>query len=161
MPILFCGECKPKEIITDDVQAQLAAALNATLILLILYYLDTRETVSTPMPPWLFIFGIAYVAEGFMVYAHYPRYDFDREGRGKWGFVSVPVTDSYVEVFTTDTIESKRIFALAALFRMREHGCFLLDKLADWKNSGAALVVLQKQALFERASKLVRSPPMQ
>jgi hypothetical protein len=149
MPILFGGECKTEKTHSKHTRAQLAASFHATLIILILYYLDTRPDTEEPMPPWLFLLGIEYVETGFVIYAHYPRYKVSSSG-GKWCFISVPITKKFASVFRYDTTSKVRVRALAALFNMRNHGRYVLGKLAEWTDSEAVLAVLQRQAHVER-----------
>jgi hypothetical protein len=68
------------------------------LIILILFYLDTRKSTDDPAPWWLFIPGIDYTENGFIVAAHYPRRMLDEDGQAKWGFKSMVITDRFVNV---------------------------------------------------------------
>lgn len=147
-PIIFGSECKTKKTQTKNTRAQLAVAFHATLIILILYYLDNRSCASDPLPEWLFLYGIEYIEHGFVVHVHYPHYNFDDPNAG-WGFTSAMFTDKFSEVFKgCDT--GLRLSALAFLFRMRSQGMFVMEKLKAWDHAPEVLWVLQRQAYEER-----------
>jgi hypothetical protein len=135
---------------------QLAVAFHATLIILILYYLDNRTSPSDPLPEWLYLYGIEYIEHGFVVHVHYPYYEFYNPQPGSnsgwepgWRFASARFTDRYSEVFK-DTETELRLSALAFLFHMRSHSMYILEKLKAWERGPQVLVVLQGQAFNER-----------
>ncbi|PVF96946.1 hypothetical protein CPB86DRAFT_874528 [Serendipita vermifera] len=143
-PIIFGGECKTQKTQSKNTPAQLAVAFHATLIILILYYLDNRSCASDPLPGWLYLYGIEYTEHGFVVHVHFPYYKFEEPNFG-WGFISAKFTDEFSQVFKSgDT--ALRLSALAFLFRMRSQGMFIMEKLKTWKRAPKVLVVLQKQA---------------
>jgi hypothetical protein len=148
MPIIYASECKTKKTQTKRTQVQLAVAFHATLIILILYYLDNRTSASDPLPEWLYLYGIEYIEHGFIVHVHYPYYEFDGPQPG-WRFVSSKFTERYSEVFKTTETEL-RLSALAFLFHMRSQSMYISEKLKAWERGPQVLVVLQGQAFNER-----------
>jgi hypothetical protein len=78
-PVIFAGECKTKKGLTPHTPAQLACALNGTLVLLVLMYLDMRTTTEDPLPEWLFVYGIIYTGSGVIIRAHFPTYRYVEE----------------------------------------------------------------------------------
>lgn len=145
MPIIFAGECKKNEY-KEQTKAQLAAAYHATLIILILYYLDTRPATNSYLPNWLHLYGIEYTEFGFKMYALFPDYHFDEE---RWVFTCRLHTDCFQSVFR-DGSDVDIYQALVAIVHAKSHALFIAKKLEDWTNSEAALVVLQHYALNER-----------
>ncbi|CAG8560533.1 10552_t:CDS:1, partial [Acaulospora colombiana] len=143
-PIIFAGECKTEKTRSKNTPAQLAVAFHATLIILILYYLDNRSSGSDPLPAWLFLYGIEYTEHGFFVHVHFPYYHFDGPNPG-WGFVSAKFTDEFSKVFKNGDTDL-RLSALALLFRMRSQAMFVMEKLKEWKRAPRVLSVLQRQA---------------
>ncbi|CAG8708709.1 13983_t:CDS:2, partial [Acaulospora colombiana] len=102
----------------------------------------------TPLPKWLFIYGIEYTETGFMVRVHFPYYDF-QSPKPSWKFASVLCTDTFSRVFKTMNM-AKRISALAFLLHIRSHGLLIMNKLLEWERAPEVLVVLQNEALLER-----------
>jgi hypothetical protein len=152
MPVIFAGECKTKKSQNKRTRVQLAVAFHATLIILILYYLDNRSSVSDPLPQWLYLYGIEYTEHGFVVHVHYPYYQFnptEQDEEAGWRFASALFTDKYSKVFKNGDTGLK-LSALSFLFRMRSQGMFILEKLKAWKRAPEVLVVLQTRAFLER-----------
>jgi hypothetical protein len=88
-------------------RAQCAASAQATLIILIIFYLDTRKSTEDPAPWWLFVPGIDYTENGFVIAAHYPRCIVDEEGHSEWGFQSMILTDRFANVLKAPEKEVK------------------------------------------------------
>lgn len=150
MPIIFAGECKKNEY-KEQTKAQLAAAYHANLILLVLYYLDTRPAIDSPLPNWLYLYGIEYTEFGFKMYAFFPDYQLDPSGQGRWVFTCRLHTDRFQSVFRNNSNVNK-IQAAAVLVRAISHALFIVNKLEEWENDEAALVALQEYALNEKDS---------
>jgi len=151
LPVLFAGECKQKFTHTKNTKAQLACAFNATLIILVLYYLDNRQSSTTPLPHWLYLDAVDYVENGFLIYAHYPRYVYEPEPH--WKFVSAEVTAKYNCVFQNPNVEYS-VQATAALLRLVTHTYFLLRKLTEWDRAATVLKPLFEQAAWETNAKI-------
>jgi hypothetical protein len=135
-PVLFAGETKDPKMYDDNTKAQLACAFHATIILLILYYLDNRPSPDAPCPPWLFLYGIEYIDSGFKIYAHYPRYE---DTKSRWEFTSVLISQAFGQVFESSADPEEKSIklarAIAALYHIREH-CILVDqKLRNWERA--------------------------
>lgn len=130
LPVLYAQECKRANAKGHDAVAQLAIALQPTLVELIAFYLDTRGSPEEPMPPWLFLFGVFYTEDGFDIYAHYPRYINDR-----WGATSVHLL-TFSDIFRDVGVPRVRLRALAVVLRMRSHASFLLKQLQRWGDGG-------------------------
>jgi hypothetical protein len=144
MPIIFVGEAKRRE--NGKTEAQLAAAYNPTLSLLILYYLHTRPSLDVALPNWLHLYGITYMDFGFKIYAFYPHYRFgDNPG---WGFTSCLVTDRFEYIFRDGSVPD-RCRALAALYRAKAHGYYVVSRLQKWDNCRYALAPFEQQAVNE------------
>ena len=146
LPVLFAGECKRGVSHTKNTKAQLACAFHATLIILVLYYLDNRRSSTEPLPPWLYLDAIDYVENGFLIYAHYPQYVY--EPKPHWKFVSAQVTNAYAQVFQNPRTELS-VRATAALLRLVTHTHFLLRKLTKWERAATVLKPLFEQAAWE------------
>jgi hypothetical protein len=141
LPVLVALEAKQRDTHTQNTKVQLASALQATLVLLILYYLDTRSDIGEACPPWLFLYGIEYVEFGINIYSHHPYYESEGEKAG-WGFQSTLLTDRFWDVFKPRTYPYDRCEALAALFKIRSHSKFVLEQLEKWKRAKDVLEVL-------------------
>ena len=143
LPVLFAAECKQGSTHTLDTRAQLATALQATLIILILYYLDTRRSQESACPPWLFLYGIEYVELGMWIHAHCPYYDHEAQPP-QWRFKSTLITRRYDACFRANDPPYMRMQALAALFKIRSHSLFVLKQLKSWRRGSKVLQVLFK-----------------
>jgi hypothetical protein len=147
LPVLFAGECKQGIKHTENTKAQLACAFHGTLVILILYYLDNRRSSTEHLPHWLYLDGVEYVENGFLIYAHYPRYIY--EPKPHWEFVSTLVTDKYRNVFQ-DAVVELSVRATAALLRLVTHTHFLLHQLSQWDRAATVLKPLAEQAAREK-----------
>jgi hypothetical protein len=145
LPMVFAGEGKRNSTVdVEDIRAQLATAFHATLIILILYYLDTRKELTSDLPPWLFLYGIEYTEFGVNICAHFPSYEFDG-GLGRWCLESKIITQDYGNVFLTSN-KPQRMRLLSNLYRIRSHSVFVLEQLQEWSRAEKVLGVLLKSA---------------
>ncbi|KIM22270.1 hypothetical protein M408DRAFT_28820 [Serendipita vermifera MAFF 305830] len=76
-PVLFVAHSFPFEIgvLGPDIRpvtSKLAAVLQPTISLFILYYLDTRATFDEPIPHWMILFGATYNEATVEIWAHHP-----------------------------------------------------------------------------------------
>src|ERR1700743_1030649 len=98
LPVVFAAECKPrKRWDAWNPRAQLACAFHATLITLVLYFLDTRTSVRSTLPPWLFLYGIEYTEFGVTIHSHHPAYEIldNSTGKGHWVFKATVISRDY------------------------------------------------------------------
>jgi len=144
LPVLYAAEAKTITTFDEDrIGSQLATAFHGTLIILILYYLDTREHLHSPLPPWLFLYGVEYTETGVNITAHYPSYVFDGD-TGHWELHANLLTKDYFRVFETGN-PILRLRLLAVLLRIRSHSLFVLEQLGKWGRACAVLDVLIKK----------------
>lgn len=136
LPIIFAGECIKKQGNKDHAPGHLAAAFHATLILLVLMYLDTRRSSSEMMPAWMYLYGLAYDEQGFSVYIHFPKPRVSGD-RLEWDFVSLLLTSKFKAI---DYDRGRRMRALAFLFKIRSHSFFLLEQLRSWASNRSGTV---------------------
>jgi hypothetical protein len=134
LPVLVALEAKREATYTKNTKVQLASALQATLVLLILYYLDTRRNTREACPPWLFLYGIEYVEGGMNIYSHHPYYESEGEKAG-WGFQSTLLTGRFREAFKPLSGPYIHSEVLAALFKIRSHSKFILEQLEKWRRA--------------------------
>lgn len=75
LPLLFVAQYCPKE---DEscAKAHMAHSLHQTLTTLVLYYLDTRSSLSEQLPGWMVVYGITYHGDAFTIHAHFPVFHF-------------------------------------------------------------------------------------
>ncbi|PVF91635.1 hypothetical protein CPB86DRAFT_298149 [Serendipita vermifera] len=150
LPIIFAAECKPqKGYQKEQANAQLAVAFQATMIILILYYLDSRPSATAAIPPWMFLYGIQYTENGLLIRAHCPWYKHDSE-KPEWQFRSVLVTQAYNNVFQKKD-EALLLRLLAALLKIRSHSWYVLKQLQAWKRGTSVLQPLRE---FAKAKKV-------
>jgi hypothetical protein len=119
----------------------LAGAFHATLIILILYYLDTRQSIEDRLPPWMIVYGIVYNKTGFLIRQHCPIYyqkDDERRQAGSygWGAITFPIC-YFDNAFTNPPGPRPR--ALAALQRLSGHAQHILEKLQNWEGYATIL----------------------
>jgi hypothetical protein len=131
MPILLAAQFSESRYGHDRRAAEtLACALHPTMVLLILYYLDTRSRIEDSLPSWMIIYGIIYTPSGFSVHEHYPNY---RPGQvdspARWTFSS---TWSAKFEYGLDRPPSERGHSLAALLRISGHTQCVLENLRKW-----------------------------
>lgn len=135
--------CKPNSTELTNAAAQLAASIHPTLVLLVLWYLDTASTKE--LPPWMFIYGIIYTEKGFNIYAHHPICD----NQGLWGFRQVKLSSHYEKIFEAEANGEDRCMSLQAFLAIRSHGESLVDRFKGWNDYGIAIKYLQGQAVFK------------
>jgi hypothetical protein len=147
-PILFAAEGKLQKRYGSHVHAQLAAAFQASMIILILYYLDTRASAHSAIPPWLFLYGIEYTENGLLIRAHAPYYEHNSQ-QPHWKFKSLLMATEYESVFVLGKPRSLRLKLLAALLKIRSHSWYVLDQLNAWKRGTRVLRPLEIHARKE------------
>ena len=133
-PLLFAAQYKAN----DPARAKriLASAFHPMMILLILYYLDTRGSVEDPLPSWMVLFGVVYDERGLNIHAHYPEI-VDRphyqSGSTKrvWGTRSRQLGKPSEEFWEWDL--GSRPKMLATLCRIQGHCRNVLDRLKSWQ----------------------------
>lgn len=127
-----------------DDAGKLAQMLHSSLVLLILYYLDTRKTRNEPLPWWLTLFGVSYTASTARIYALFPRTCKDPDTQEiRWSFNVSLLTalHSETELFPPLNITLRK-YLIVALLRIREHIAVLSEHLVQWQ--GPALDQLQR-----------------
>lgn len=125
-PVIIAAAYRTEE---EDIEAHAAAArlsntFRITMIILILYYLDTRAQPNTPLPSWMYLMGLVYTETGFTVHVHYPIY------HSGWKICSSSNTNQFWNISTIEG--SQRGRAINTLYRIRGHGLFVLQKLKEW-----------------------------
>ncbi|PVF92488.1 hypothetical protein CPB86DRAFT_183763 [Serendipita vermifera] len=141
LPVVFAEECKPRKNLNEDTCAQLAASLHPSLVILVLYYLDTRTSLMSPLPPWLFLYGIVYTEKGVIIWAHYPTIKHDTTNQtSAWKFRSSLITRKYEDAFDDTTNAGSRIQLLAALLKIRSHSLYVLEQLKVWEGRGRLIL---------------------
>jgi hypothetical protein len=130
IPLLLAAQFSADESRRRQAAGRLACAFHPTMILLILYYLDTRSHRDDSLPPWMFVYGIIYTRSGFSIQEHYPIYQASRVGSAaRWGAVS-----SWLETFqySFECKSPDRSRSLSALLRICGHAQLILEKLRSW-----------------------------
>ncbi|PVF91634.1 hypothetical protein CPB86DRAFT_878406 [Serendipita vermifera] len=113
----------------------LAQAFHCTIIIFILYYLDSRLTESDPIPPWMILFGVIYNERGFIVQGYHPTVNFrgDIPSPGnysfKWAACSREIAD-FDRSFQFGPASRSR--SLAAILRIHSHTRYIMKKLKNW-----------------------------
>ncbi|CCA75854.1 hypothetical protein PIIN_09849 [Serendipita indica DSM 11827] len=134
-PVVFAAECKTTKTCTGDVRAQLALDLYASLIVLILFYLDQRQSEDEGLPPWMYLLGLEYTEDGVQVHAYYPSYD---HKRSRWILRAMPLLAAHRNVFNNGG-PGDRLHLLAVLYRCRSHSLFVADQLRRWERAMTVL----------------------
>jgi len=128
-PVLFVADAK-----IDDkkrVQAQLAMSSIGTLILFILFYLDTRVKPDARFPAFCWIPAVVYHRTGFEVYAHFPMLKQRECGDWYWGFGAQLMSRSFSDVWL-ESRDKRRMKALNALTMLRTHALLVSERLGAW-----------------------------
>jgi hypothetical protein len=113
----------------------LAHTFHYTIIIFILYYLDSRSNEEDPIPSWMILLGIIYDEQGFIIQEYYPTLSCD-EKMSNSGHVSCKWTAcshesaSFGRTFTYGP--PSRSDALAAILRIHSHARYILKKLEAW-----------------------------
>ena len=133
-PATWVTEGKTDDTTPIPVQGapQVGPVVMPTIIMLILFYLDTRPSPNHPLPPWAFMFSLLYNKDGYHIYVHYPQFNNDRN---MWGAYTMLFQKS-ATIFKAETIREDRIHALAIMQRMQSHELFLVEKLMEWSSRG-------------------------
>jgi hypothetical protein len=128
-PVLFTANAKSdnKKIVAP----QLAMNTMGTLILFILFYLDTRVEPHGQFPGFCWIPAVVYHRAGFDVYAHFPKLRIDEDGEYYWGFGSQLMSSRYANAWLEEK-RYKRMAALDALTRLRTHAILVAERLRAW-----------------------------
>jgi hypothetical protein len=133
-PLLFAAQYKAN----DHARAKriLASAFHPMMILLILYYLDTRNSVEDPLPSWMVLFGVVYDERGISIHAHHPEIvDRPHYQSGStervWGARSRQLGKPYEEFWEWSL--GRRPKMLATLCRIQGHCRYVLDRLKSWQ----------------------------
>jgi hypothetical protein len=114
---------------------QLAQAFHSTIILLILYYLDTNTTERRPIPEWMILFGVIYHEGGIMIQEFFPTLNIETgstTGKSSWSWGA---SSSSTVRFDSALVEHPivRSTLVATLLRIQNRASHLLGKLATWK----------------------------
>jgi hypothetical protein len=158
LPVLFTAQycIKGNE---KDATAQIAYALHQTLLTLVLYYLDTRETLDEQLPTWMVVYGLVYHEEGFSIQAHFPVFHFSRVDTGEWtprtfgwAFYSVPVQTNMRSPFSS--LSESRRTEIATLLRLQSHARHMLSRLQEWTGHKRTLRVLYERRNLQLAMRV-------
>ncbi|CCA75853.1 hypothetical protein PIIN_09848 [Serendipita indica DSM 11827] len=147
-PILIAAHYHGKD--GESTAEILASSFHATLITFILYYLDTRSSVTDQLPTWMVLFGVAYNEDGITIFEHYPVY---RTGRGNnvkpgWGSRSSEISTQFRSLF--DQSDEGRGQSLALLLRIGSHCRQILSHLEQWDGYSR---ILEQRFVLPRARK--------
>ncbi|ETW76952.1 hypothetical protein HETIRDRAFT_430202 [Heterobasidion irregulare TC 32-1] len=158
-PVVFLGEAKMKFRMPQAkpagekgvcasmhrISAQLAWSLQPTLKVFIGHLIGSAplkpdgeiDWKAIKIPKWLFVYGIGYDTEGFLVFAFFPVLKIqgsDPDPHGKvsatpsWGFHCVQLGREFEDLFTRYNVEH-RIRAFKGLLAMRQHASNLTSRL--------------------------------
>jgi len=129
-PILFAAQYVRQD--SAEANIRLAQIFHHTIIILILYYLDTRRSTEEPLPSWMYLCGVLYNGSGFDVVAHYPLFWSGKEkgGRYGWGAASRLMYHRYGTPFSQSS--PMRGHDLESLLRIQSHARFILNRLRAW-----------------------------
>jgi hypothetical protein len=155
-PVLFVADAK-----IDDkkrVEAQLAMSSIGTLVLLtlvlfILFYLDTRVKLNARLPAFCWIPAVVYHRTGFEVYAHFPTLKQRDAGDWYWGFGAQLMSDAFNDVWL-NTRKDRRMKALNALTMLRTHALLVSERLGAWMTK-ENVKLNGKMAVGEEASQIL------
>lgn len=138
--MLFAAEYdKPRtdQLPSLDVIQKLSHALHGTLIILILYYLDTRATTTSRMPSWMFLQGLVFNENGLRLRNHHPTFD------ERWSLVSHSSVVVYSKANPPDWSQ-----VVARLYRMQSHMNFVFERLKEWDGYGQTVEHLLREKLI-------------
>ena len=135
LPALWVMEAKSSSSTPNLLHGppQVVPVVMPVVIMFILFYLDTRQTLDEALPPWSFIFSLLYNHEGYHIYVHYPRYDRTRK---MWGAYSMCFSSEHQTIFTSEASAEERIRGLAIMQRMQSHELFVLERFREWTKRG-------------------------
>ena len=134
LPALWVIEAKANRTTPDPLYGapQVAPVVLPVIVMFILFYLDTRQTLDEGLPPWSFIFSLVCNQEGYNIYVHYPRYDRDLK---MWGAYSMLFSE-HETIFQSEADSRTRIHGLAIMQRMQSHELFVLERFMEWTERG-------------------------
>jgi hypothetical protein len=115
-----------------ECEAQLAMNSNATIITLIMIYLDTQSEQFAKLPGWMCVYALIYTELGFTIFAHYPSVHLTpKKGEGwHWRPISCVLSSVFANVLNQeDTGPEKRIRAIRVLLMIRSHALFLIEQV--------------------------------
>ena len=135
-PVLFAAHDEGQNV--REALEILASTFHQTMILFILYYLDTRATWDELMPRWMLLFGITYSSErqGLEIHAYHPIFNTPKEAdappsSGSWGAVSTNIIPSLDDIWTVAPWNRERL--LMVLARIQGHCVDVLRRLRAWQ----------------------------
>jgi hypothetical protein len=134
-PCVFSAECKREATLKKECEAQLAINSNATIITLIMIYLDTRPEQFEKLPAWMCVYALIYTELGFDIYVHYPSVHLTAgQGDGwHWRPISCLLSGTFSNVFNQEDADpDKRVRAIRVLFMLRSHALFLVEQIRRW-----------------------------
>jgi hypothetical protein len=130
-PLLFAAQYKGN----DCAQAKrvLACSFHPMMILLLLYYLDTRTSEEEPLPSWMVLFGVIYDEHGLSIHAHYPEVvdNSSDPTRRVWGAHSNHIGNGLEDFQGWDITTRPSI--LGTLYRIQGHCRHVMERLKAWK----------------------------
>lgn len=129
-PCTLIGEAKFSMGDDKKVLAQLAISIHPSLLLMALHYLEHRKHHNDPIPPWMFLLGIRYFANGFKIYAYF--FDWDNVER-RFRFYSVPLDERVHAALGEKPSGIIKLKVVSTLGSLRSHSCFVAEQFSDWK----------------------------
>jgi hypothetical protein len=146
---LFCANYVENFNQEDEALAQMSYFLQGTLMVFILYYLDTRLTVEEPLPSWMMLYSLTFNASKVYLFVNYPLYrarkdpESSAKRRGEWGF-HCGSAEAFSGVFTEDNGDKLRL--MGALLQIQNHCTFLLKQLQGWERYDRVLSLISAQS---------------
>jgi hypothetical protein len=150
-PVLFVADAKVDD--KKEVEVQLAMSSIGTLILFVLFYLDTRVKLNARLPAFCWVPAVVYHRTGFEIYAHFPVLKQREVGDWYWGFGAQLMSDAFSDAWL-DTRKNKRMQALNALTMLRTHALLVSERLGAWMTKDN-VKLNGKMAAGEEASKIL------
>jgi hypothetical protein len=135
-PLLFAAQLHHQSRSNSMARRALASVFRPMMLLFLIYFLDTRKSVSDIMPPWMVLFGIVYTENGVDVYSHRLCFipathpDIPVEEDGEWRGVSWHINDFHYQAFLEPP--SARGQLLCTLNRIQGHCRYVLSQLKAW-----------------------------
>ncbi|CCA76656.1 hypothetical protein PIIN_10646 [Serendipita indica DSM 11827] len=134
-PVLFAAHDEGEN--PQNALETLAATFHQTMILFILYFLDTRSTWDEEMPGWMVLYGITYSSkmQGFTIHAYHPIFESPEDpnaphSSGSWGAVSLEIVKGFRGVWGQDPWCREPL--LATLTHIKGHCMDVLSRLRAW-----------------------------
>ena len=131
-PLLFAAQYKGDD--QAEAKRVLACSFHPMMILLLLYYLDTRTSEEEPLPSWMVLFGIIYNEHGLSIHAHYPDVvnlsdNSSNSIRHVWGARSYQLGNPLDHFWDRNS----RPYILGTLYRIQGHCRHVLEQLKSWR----------------------------